>query len=63
MKNERRTEIRKKEVREQLEISNAGNFKKIINELEKEGFFKEHNITCPDGQVIYFSEELIQQSS
>lgn len=63
MKNERRTEVRKKEVREQLEISNAGNFKKIINELEKEGFFKEHNITCPDGQVIYFSDELLQQSS
>lgn len=64
MKKEGRGEIRKKEVRDKLGISCASNFKKILNELEQEGFFKENQIKCPDkGQMIYFLGELLQQSS
>lgn len=64
MKNEGKAEVRKKEIRDKLEIACPGNFKKILNELEREGFFKANKINCPDrGQVIYFAGELLQQSS
>ncbi|WP_026673770.1 hypothetical protein [Alkalihalobacterium bogoriense] len=63
-KKEGREEIRKKEVRDKLGIYCASNFKKILNELEQEGFFKENQIKCPDkGQMIYFVGDLLQQSS
>lgn len=64
MKNEGKAKVRKKELRDKLEIASPGNFKKILNELEREGFFKANKINCPDrGQVIYFAGELLQQSS
>ena len=64
MKNEGKVEVRKKEIRDKLEISCPSNFKKILNELEQEGFFKANKINCPDrGQLIYFAGELLQQSS